>query len=304
MASWLEFMEIRIKGNEKSVPWYLHDKIACNKWCARMGYPTPELGSVFNCASEISLNLSFEEFVLKPTKLSSTRGVMVLKSVDGGYFDSMSGKKFSAQEIIRAQFELEKKYAVKNNKWIVEERVKDAEGYEIPLDFKAYAFRGKVELFLVIDRSTKPTSVAWFDGDLRPIPSRNIRLNPKYVQQLDVADSLKWGDLVSMSKDVSSMVNSPFARIDLYNSVRGPLLGEVTLTPGGLYYGDHYEMAGAMDSLMGARWLIASDEIAESRDALSRLAYAKRFYECDAPERRNIVNLMNYPYKLTKIMNT
>lgn len=296
-------MQVRIEGRETYVPWFLRDKIGCFDWCNHLDLPVPNIASVFDSPAEIKLDASWSNFVLKPTKFSSTRGVMVLEVEDDGYYDFMSNRSYSFEQIVSHQQNLAERFSVRNNKWIVEERVEDKAGKEIPFDFKAYAFRGRVELLLVIDRSTKPTSVAWFDSDLKPLRSREIKLNPKYVQNLNGLDPKEYLSLVQLAKNVSGLVNSPFARIDLYNSVRGPLVGEVTLTPGGLYYGDHYEMSEAMNRLMGARWMIALDEIAETRDSLCQLAFRRSFSACTKVQRRKIVSLMNHPYLFTRSLD-
>lgn len=302
MASWQEYMKARIEGNEKYIPWFLRDKIACNEWCARLDVPTPRILGVFEHPSLISVPTNEDSFVLKPTKFSSTRGVMVLERQGQTYFDCMTKRNFSSEEIIAHQSQLAERFSVRGNRWITEERVVDNEGYDLPLDFKAYAFRGRVELFLVIDRSTRPTSVAWFDSNLVPVGSRDISLNPKYVQKLEGLSAEKYTDLMELSSSISALVNTPFARVDLYNSIRGPLLGEVTLTPGGLYYGDHYKMSKSMDQLMGACWSQAAIDLAEKRDCLSQVAYQKCFTECKSSERASILHVMNRPSLLAQAL--
>jgi len=303
MVSWHEYMKTRIEGREKGIPWFLHDKLSCFDWSERLGFPIPYIYDVFDDPSLIRVNGNLSSFVLKPTKFSSTRGVMLLERSKSKLYDSMSKKMFSAEGVIEFQRGLSKRFPVSGNKWIIEERISDGDGRDIPLDFKAYSFRGHVELFLVIDRSTSPMSVAWFDCDLLPINSRDISLNPKYVQKLEglVLDS--YPELVQLASKVSAAVNTPFSRIDLYNSARGPLLGEVTLTPGGLYYGDHYRMSSAMDQLMGSRWLLSELELAESRDVLARLAYGSVFSKCSGSEQNNVNRVMNFPYLLGRALD-
>lgn len=297
-------MKNRIEGREKGVPWFLRDKMACFDWGVRLGFPMPHISDVFEDPSFIRFNDNLSSFVLKPTKFSSTRGVMVFERSSAGLYDSMSKKYFSVEEVIEFQFELAKKFPVSGNKWIVEERISDGDAREIPLDFKAYAFRGHVELFLVIDRSTSPTSVAWFDCDLSPVNTRDISLNPKYVQKLDGVTLDSYPELVDLASKVSATVNTPFSRIDLYNSAQGPVLGEVTLTPGGLYYGDHYRMSKALDQLMGSRWLLSELELAESRDVVSRLAYGSVFSRCSGTEQKNVNRVMNFPYLLGRALDS
>jgi len=300
MVSWRSYMKKRVRGEERFIPWFFHDKIRCFEWCQGMSIPTPQIFRVFPTPDDIEIPDDLARFVLKPTKFSSTRGVMVLDREMDLFLDSMSKKRFDIDGIVSLQRELAAQFSVRGNRWILEERVIDKEGHDLPLDFKAYAFCGRVELFLVIDRSTRPTSVAWFDGNLSPVRSHDVRLNPKYVQKLEGLQIGEYSEVFELSAKVSDRVNSPFARIDLYNSSRGPLLGEITLTPGGLYYGDHYNMSEGLDQLMGALWAHAATVVDERRDVLSELAYQKEFLACEATERTAVLDLMNYPFRLAE----
>ena len=68
-------------------------------------------------------------------------------------------------------------------------------------------------------------------------------------------------DLMDFASEVSKLIRVPFASIDVYSTESGPLLGEITLTPGGIYYGEHYILSKAQERLMGRMWLEAKEEL-------------------------------------------
>ena len=59
---------------------------------------------------------------------------------------------------------------------------------------------------------------------------------------------------MNLAQQVSELIDTPFASIDMYNSKGGPVMGEVTLAPGGLYHGKHYTLSEDYQSLMGELW--------------------------------------------------
>src|SRR5699024_7904389 len=179
--------------------WFLHDKIKCYDWARRHNFPCPQIFARFDAPENIILDPDREQFVLKPTRFSSTRGVMVLHRQDGVYFDALSKRAVDGKSILAEQVELNNTYPVRSNQWITEEVVIDAAGHPVPIDLKAYAFRGDIALWLVIDRNAKPTRVDWFDGKFEPLAPGRMRLNPKYVQAGDGIPPKNASELVELA---------------------------------------------------------------------------------------------------------
>lgn len=303
MLSWISCMEFRIKGFEKHVPWFFHDKIECHNWCTELGVDSPIFYAVFDEPDSISLDDLPSRFALKPSRLSSTRGVMVLeKKGPDDYYDSMSRRRYSGQGIRDFQNALLEKFQLRNNKWIVEEFIEDRTRSNIPIDVKAYAFRGQVALYLVIDRTSKPSKVSWFDSDFSPLKAGRISLNAKYVQAGSPVPPESYDELRAAATRISRLVASPFARIDLYDSSRGPLLGEVTLTPGGLYYGDHYTLSPAFNRLLGEWWQFAETELCLERDLLAFILSETTFDNADSATKRVITYLMTHPVAARNVL--
>lgn len=256
MNTWKDYVSLRIKGEENGVPWFLHDKLKCYEFCSKHNIPTVKVYDVFDNPEDITFkNADCMEFVLKPTLESSTKGVMVLRREDNGFYDSMKRKIFSFKEIVEYQNELFKNNKNKSNKIILEAKVKDRLPINIPRDYKAYGFKGEIALILNIDRNTKPGTSVWYDKNFDFLSEADIKNNPKYVSSREnPVKPENWEEMLFFFKRVSSLVPTPFASIDAYDTSDGFVLGEITLAPGGLYHGLHYQMSDSLNEHMGELW--------------------------------------------------
>lgn len=254
IPTWQDYMELRVKGQETPMPWYLHDKLKCYRWCEANGIPTATVVREFDTPAAIDLTGLSGEFVLKPTLQSSMKGVMVLTPKGDAYHDSLRNRDLSLHEIIEEQERLFNETKAAGKKIIVEEKIVDADGFDIPRDFKAYAFGGEIALILEVDRNSGRNIVAWYDPEFKPILDDRVGYSPKYSAHQEGKTPNKADKMVQVAKLASSLVESPFARIDLYSSTAGVIVGEITLVPGGLYYGNHYFLSEEQQQVMGRLW--------------------------------------------------
>lgn len=270
MTTWHEYMHRRIKGGEKKMPWFLHDKIRCYEYLADIGIPTVEVLRTFDSPANIDLDGLPDEFVLKPTRLSSTKGVLVLsRTAESQWYDSMRRRSLTADAIRAEQTSLFEN-SPKGNSIIIEEKLIDAGGHEIPRDFKSYGFRGLVALTTLIDRNTRPTTVSWFDEAMLPIEDDRIEANSKYIHQVtQPTPEGGWG-LIRVAAELSAKLPTPFSRIDMYLTPRGPVVGEITLTPGGFYHGQHYKLNDEHQVRMGLMWEQAAMDVELESKAKTR----------------------------------
>ncbi|ASN39656.1 hypothetical protein CGQ24_11925 [Arthrobacter sp. 7749] len=261
MRTWQEFMQDRIQNAELGVPWYLHDKLKCYRFCEENGIATATVIREFETPERIDLSGIEGEFVLKPTLQSSMKGVMVLIATGGGYYESLRHRTLTVEEIVAEQTQMFDETKVAGKKIIVERKIEDVDGHSIPRDFKAYAFRGEVAMILEINRNTKPSSISWFDGNFEPIFDDRVTSSPKYVHEVPGIPPAAAPELLALACKASGLVPSPFASIDMYISEDGPMVGEVTLAPGGLYHGQHYTLSNAQQLRMGVMWQRALDRM-------------------------------------------
>lgn len=252
--TWQEFMIARVQGEEQGVPWFVHDKLKCYRFLEEHGIPTATVEREWDSPEQIDLTGLDGEFVLKPTLQSSMKGVMVLTKTADGYYDSLRRRTLSEDEIIEEQTSMFNETKAAGKKVIVERKIKDAEGFGIPRDFKAYSFGGEVALILEINRNTKPSSVSWFDGNFQPLTDDRVTSNPQFVNEVPAVRPAAADALLELARRTSAVIPSPFASIDMYSTEDGPMVGEITLAPGGLYHGQHFKLSTEQQARMGRMW--------------------------------------------------
>lgn len=264
MNNWHDFLSLRIEGLETDTPKFLEDKVVLYDFCLDKLIPTPKIYHIFESPEKIDLKKVIpNDFVIKPSFDSSSRGVMVLSREDDRFFNSLSGNYLKTKDIINYQ----KKYFFENrnkgNKIIIQEKVYDFESnYKVPRDFKFYAFNGEIALILVIDRNYKPAISLWYDENFQPITDDRVKCISPYARTLTYyTPPTEFKVLKDFAIKISKLIRSPFASIDIYHSTYGPMLGEVTLTPGGIYYGQHYILSDKQEFIMGKMWLKAKEEL-------------------------------------------
>jgi hypothetical protein len=254
-VDFIERLRERGAGKERLVPWQLHDKLRCYEFCAMVGLPTPTLLRTFDDPAEIDLSGLPDEFVLKPTYESSSRGVMVLARSPEGYVERMRKKTLTPDQVRAGQQELFDASTKAVKRLMVEELVRESDGRPIPRDFKAYCFQGEVAFILELDR---------FDGAFEPLPAGWIHTNERYLQAKEHERPTDWTAMLNLARRASVAVPAPFVSIDMFASHRGPLIGEVTLVPGGFYFGEYFTPCPEADAAAGAMWERACERLGRS----------------------------------------
>lgn len=266
-VTWQQFMTERVQNKEKGVPWFLHDKLKCYEYLDRHGLKTVTPLRVFSDPATINLDDLPTNFVIKPSLQSSTKGVMVLtRRGEDAYWDEMRDRILSCSDIIEEQEKYFEETKAAGKRVIVEPKILDVESetYSVPRDFKAYAFRGEIALILEIDRNTKPSSVSWYDGDFNPVLDDRVTSNEPFVRGVSKSAPVNKSELVELARQASAVVPTPFASIDMYLTNDGPLVGEITLAPGGLFHGKHYTLSDTQQKLMGEMWRVALMDLQEA----------------------------------------
>lgn len=278
----------RVRHVEPSeqVPWFVHDKVKCYRFCDSIGV---KRATVFQCQRNVT-DLNFDalpdRFVLKPTTGHSAQAIMpLIKDVSKGlYFDLMQRTYRSLDDIIAIQQAFCDRNRFKNSYHILAEEMLLPESgrVEIPHDFKVYVFRGGVGLIMRKNVNARPFQCNAFDGDWQPVPlaelfdfersdaakqhlSRAVEqgfmsVNVKTDTQ---ANGIPEGDgrppacaaeVVTVAQRVLSELDTPFCRVDVYATLRGCVVGELTLSPGGLWAGAEC-FSVSWDARLGDRWV-------------------------------------------------
>ena len=264
---WTEFVRDRITHVEKNTPWWVNNKVTLGRFCADNDLPSPTVFKVWTDPSEIDFTGLPERFVLKPNIMSSSSGVMVLaRQEDGTYYESLSKQTLTMDEIIVEQNRcLDKATYKKSFRVFAEEIVVDARNPQlVPADYKVYCFYDKPILVQQIDRNINPTGTAFFDGEFQPLDlAGKIESEWKHYQLIEPILPGTAQSMLSLASEVTKLIRTPFMRIDLYNSTRGALIGELTPAPGGPYHGKLYKFTEEYDVKLGGEWEDALKRIAE-----------------------------------------
>lgn len=254
----------RQKGYERNLPSFLHDKIKGEAFVRSLGAPTSRQIRSFTSADSIDLDGLPERFVLKPTFMSSSFGVMVLERRGENYYDFLRKRDLTLEAIIEEQQRHSDSTKRETKDWIVEEVATDAEGADVPDDYKFFCFQGRVGLVHRTIRGTPRNRHAFFEGDFTPMADNDesqIWTNPAIVDRIVVSPPSTWRTFLNLARRISTAVPSPFVRIDMYNTTRGPVFGEFTLVPGTFFYEDREKMSPVLSTKLGKLWAEAEGDL-------------------------------------------
>ena len=189
------------------------------------------------------------DFVIKPANGHSSAGVFVLSALPtGAYRCHMTEQIFASFAEVVSAFESEfarKPHSIRGCEVLVEELVRDSQGFAVPLDYKVYSFLTGAPI--VMQRYAPrylPKSkwaFAFYDeqgndlGPIRASTARNpqITLNPPHN-----LDEMFW-----ISRKLVQAAHVSFMRVDLYSTKAGIKFGEFTAIPNAAkeYFVDDYE---------------------------------------------------------------
>lgn len=220
--------------------WHPHSAIAQMNYKLRtyslaesLGVDTPEIYRVWNSADEINLNeIEAEKIVLKADGGHSGISVIPLRRTGHGW-QTLNGAEQMSDG--RPSDEVLKQLKKGRRPYFAEEFLESDAGSTIPPDIKVYTAYGQILHVLVMQTTGKGVvnrstfSRRYFDAagdDLGMIL-------PVAVYGPDIPVPQEWDNLLTSARRLSIASGIPFVRVDLYGTSRGPVLGELTATPGG-----------------------------------------------------------------------
>lgn len=255
---YLTRIRARARGEERGVPGFLHDKTRATQFVEMIGGPTLKTLRTFEKPTEFNFDGLPETFVLKPTFSSSSLGVMVLERRENSKFhDHLRNRALETNAIQTEQIGLAERHPKSKHQWIVEEKVKDAEGHFVPDDYKFYCFQGDIGLIHRTIRRSPLNQHAYYDGDFVPLHDPDgtvIWTHDGILDRVQVAPPENWEQMLNVARRISVAVPSPFVRVDMYNTPSGPVFGEFTLVPGTFFYEDREKMSLPLSTQLGRLW--------------------------------------------------
>lgn len=217
---------------------------------ASHGIPVPQILASWADLDQMDLTDLPEEFVLKSDGGAGGAGVLPLRRIPGGRFAMIGGAEtFTAEEVIE-------RYRARSSArppFFAEALLVQPGGGDLPDDIKIYAFYGEIG-HVMLRRMVEHANVA--SAGFRYLDAEGTDLGPDVgrAQQIDpqIPAPERLEEFVEIARHLSRAMAVPFIRVDVYDTVEGPVLGELTRGPGGpqRYRSDH-------DQHMGRLWDLA-----------------------------------------------
>lgn len=265
LTPWTSKIAARNSGNEENIPWWVNDKYKLHQFCKEHGFPMPEVYSFWKTPSEMSLENAPQKFVLKPTVMFSMWGVMLLSRLDdGNFYDDLTGRTLTFEQVRAEQQAAYDRCQYKGAyRLMMEEKVEGRNpGQAVPLDYKVSVFYDEPRLVQQINRNHKILEFAFFDGKFDPLDLERTFISDWSTTkkgQHDRPDDYE--EMLLIASNLTKALKTPFMRVDMFAGPRGPIIGELTASPGDAFYGNNYRYTDDFDSELGSAWLEAEKRI-------------------------------------------
>ena len=227
-------------------------KLRNYRLAASHGVPVPDVLGVWRNLDHIDLSAMPEEFVLKSDGGAGGKGVFPLRRVDTETFRIIGG----TDEVLTVQ-DLRQRYRdhpASRGPFFAERFLQQADGVEeIPDDIKIYAMYGEVAHVMFrrmpLHADLRSARYRYLGPD-----GQDLGEDVSPAQRIDstIRAPERFPEFVRIGEHLSRAVGLPFIRVDVYDTVDGPVLGELTRAPGGpqQYRSDH-------DQHLGRLWDVA-----------------------------------------------
>ena len=209
-----------IKINYRDELWMrCADKLGSKEFLIEKGFEryVPKTFQIANSVNEIDFSSLPERFVIKTNN-------------DSGSVFLLNKNNDNKEKLDKLQSSLHKDYSKNSLEWVyskiepkvfVEEVLEPAEGKDL-IDYKFFVFNGKAQFGFSAHQRTFDTRFYPFDREYNELPFEYIYLKPKNKPKKPD----NWNELLELAEKVGSFFQ--FARVDLYNTTKGPKIGEIT----------------------------------------------------------------------------
>lgn len=223
-------------------------KLRNYRLAASHGIATPTVLGSWIHPEEIDLTGLPEQFVLKCEIGSSGNAVFPLRRLDEGrYVVSGSDEVHTRESLVRA---LRSHTSAWGPYFVEEFLTQRVAGEEILDDIKVYACYGRVVMVLLRQMprhaDLRSARYRYLDADGEDL---GVDIAPDRAIHASIPRPEPWGEFMALAAHLSRAVALPFIRVDIYDTDRGPVLGELTRSPGG---SQRYRLD--QDQAMGRAW--------------------------------------------------
>lgn len=244
--------EHSLKAPTPSAALQLPHKLRNLEFAASHGIEIPEVYQVWPDVSSITLGELPRKFVLKSDGGAGSVAVFPLERLAGGRYRMMNeGSVYDEQELKDKITSLGRRARAP---YFAEELLYGADGSAIPDDVKCYMFYGEVGQILVrsVGKHGDPSTIKLKFVDQQGRDFGAVAVGRTHDPSIAIPSTLD--TLASTAKHLSRAIGLPFCRVDLYDTSRGIVLGEITRAPSG---GNEY-FTEAHDEFLGNCWLRGS----------------------------------------------
>ena len=233
--------------------WSYNDKRAGYEFAESAGVSVPE--TIIESAEMTDVDWSElpDRFVVKPRNGAANRGVYLLeRTSDGGYRDLMRSDTSGSDEIIARYADLVDRGLISANCTVEEllaPRPELRDRIDAPDDFKVYCFYDRAAVIMQRRMHGRPDPKDWkFKFWTRAWDDLGA---VKYAERCDPDLERPGGadELVVAAEQIGRKLAVPFARLDLFDTDRGIVFGEVTPHPG-----PPEVWVPEVDELLGREW--------------------------------------------------
>lgn len=213
----------------------LNDKREGYRFAAGQGVAVPRPRTYPDVRAALAAETG-DRFVLKPRRGMNSAAVLLLsRRAGGGFRCTMEGRDYDGPEDVAARFEA--RVARSNGKLspevIAETYVADRLGYDVPVDYKFYAFHEGASFLMMryapVRLKRPEWGFAFYDRegrDLGQVRDDNSGASPV---PLPPPDDL--GGLFDIAEGLVRAARVSFMRVDLFVAEDGPVFGEFTPMP-------------------------------------------------------------------------
>ncbi|WP_298889952.1 ATP-grasp fold amidoligase family protein [uncultured Serinicoccus sp.] len=231
-------------------------KLRNYRLAASHGIPTPRILGVWEDPAGIDLDALPDEVVVKSDGGAGSHGVLPLRRVAGGGYQTLDGVRSLSADEVREHFTSRAAQGRISGPFFAEEVLRQPGGGPIPDDVKINVSYGEV-LHVMLRRVSRhghlrSMGYRYVDADGAELGA--VMIGREDDRAVPVPPDLP--EMVEMARHLSLATGLPFIRVDLYGTERGAVLGELTRTPGGRqpFRADH-------DERMGLGWEAAASRL-------------------------------------------
>lgn len=222
------------------------DKYAVREYIEEkgLGCILNELIGVYDNTDEIDWNALPNQFAIKCNH-GSGYNIVVTNKADFNKDEVFAKLNYWLEEdysIISAEHQ----YHEIPRKIIIEKYLTDGHG-SLPIDYKFFASRGNIICCLSISGRAEHSTKRFFSDE----KFNGISVLNKCVDSFDAKKPKKYDEMIEVAKTLSK--DFPFVRVDLYETEKGVIFGELTFTPMGY---NHYYLSNEAQEFMGSKIII------------------------------------------------